>query len=219
MGKEINLMINYPKSKRDINSRGQNKSIKDQEKARKYDKDFFDGDRKNGYGGFHYNPRFWEPVIPTFKDYYNLDSNYSILDIGCAKGFMLYDFSRLIPGIGLKGIDISKYAIENCMPEIKDFLQVGNATDLPFDDNAFDISISITTLHNLEGRDLERALKEISRVSNHGSFITIDAYRNEEEKQLMYAWNLTAKTILHTEDWKELFDKVNYKGDYYWFMP
>ncbi|QOG12173.1 class I SAM-dependent methyltransferase [Arcobacter sp. FWKO B] len=219
MGTEIDLMCNYPKTKRDLTKRLEEKTQQDRELARKFGKEFFDGDRSHGYGGFSYNPRFWEPVIPTFKEFYNLNENSKILDIGCAKGFMLYDFQRLIPGINVKGIDISKYAIENAKDEVKEHLQVADARSLPFEDNSFDLVISITTLHNLNKEDMKIALKEIMRVTKKDAFITLDAYRDDEEKRRMEAWNLTALTMMHTDEWKEFFKEAGYSGDYYWFIP
>lgn len=219
MGKEINLMVNYPKTKRDISSRLTTKTIKDREIAREFGKDFFDGDRKHGYGGFNYNPKYWENVINTFKEYYNLSNKSKILDIGCAKGFMLFDFQRLIPGITIEGIDVSEYAIKNAKKEIQQNLQVANALKLPFEDNSFDLVISITTLHNLNKKDFEIAIQEINRVTKKDAFITLDAYTNDAEKKAMEAWNLTALTMMHTDEWKDFFSKVNYNGDYYWFMP
>ena len=219
MGKEIDLLVNYPKPKRDVTGRAQSKSEDDRALARKFGKEFFDGDRSHGYGGFSYNPRFWEPVVPTFQRYWDILPNTSLLDIGCAKGFMMYDFHRLIPGIKVEGIDISDYAIENGIEEMKPFMKVASADDLPYEDNSFDYAISITTLHNFDDDNLIKALKEIERVSKKGSFITVDAYRNDEEKERMHAWNLTAKTILHVDEWKLLFEEAGYTGDYYWFMP
>ena len=219
MGKEIDLLVNYPKPNRDITGRAQSKSEDDRILARKFGKEFFDGDRSHGYGGFTYNPRFWEPVVPTFQSHWDIVPGNSLLDIGCAKGFMMYDFHRLIPGIKVEGIDISDYAIENGMEEMKPFMKVASADDLPYEDNSFDYAISITTLHNFDDDNLIKALKEIERVSKKGSFITVDAYKNDEEKERMYAWNLTAKTILHVDEWKLLFEEAGYTGDYYWFMP
>ena len=184
-----------------------------------FGKEFFDGDRNYGYGGFSYNPKFWQPVIPTFKNYWNLDSSSSVLDVGCAKGFMLYDLKKNIPGIKVNGIDISEYAIKNSLKEIKEDLIVGNATNLPYEDNSFDVVISINTVHNLDIENCAKALKEIQRVSKKHSFITVDAYRNDKEKESMYAWNLTAKTIMSVEEWVNFFDKNDYKGDYFWFIP
>ena len=219
MGKEVNLLAKYPKSKRNIFERQSEKTEEDRRIARKFGKDFFDGDRKHGYGGFSYNPKFWQPVIPDFQKYWNLNTKSSILDVGCGKGFMLYDIFKLIPGVNIKGVDISEYAINNCLPEMKKFLQVSDATKLPFPDNSFDVVISINTIHNLERTECSVALKEISRVSKKFSFITVDAYRNEEEKKRMLAWNLTAKTIMSVDEWKSFFNESGYNGDYYWFIP
>jgi len=187
--------------------------------ARQFGREFFDGDRNQGYGGFNYMPRFWQPVVPTFQTYWQLNSNSSLLDVGCAKGFMLHDISELIPGITVKGIDISDYAIEHAMDDIKPHVQVANATKLPFADKSFDVVISINTVHNLERKECGQALQEIERVSRGKSFITVDAYRNEKEQERMYAWNLTAKTIMSVDEWIVFFKEVGYTGDYFWFIP
>lgn len=212
-------MQNYPQSKRNVLERGAKKTAEDRALARQFGKAFFDGSRNHGYGGFYYHSRFWEPVIPDFQKQYNLNKNSSVLDIGCAKGFMLHDMVRLIPGITVKGIDISDYAIENAIDTMKPHCAVACATALPFPDNSFDCIISITTLHNLEMPELIKALQEIERVKRKYSFITVDAYHNTQEKARMEAWNLTAKTVLHVNEWKELFNDVGYTGDYYWFIP
>lgn len=219
MGQEIDLLINYPRSKRNVDERGATKTEEDRALARKFDKAFFDGDRSHGYGGFSYNPRFWQPVVPTFQSFYELTDQSSVLDVGCAKGFMMHDFSELIPGITVKGIDISKYAIDTAMHSMQPHVQVANAIELPFADNSFDLVISVTTVHNLDRAECIQALKEIERVSRKNSFITIDAYHNEDEKIRMNAWNLTAKTVLHVDEWRELFREAGYTGDYYWFIP
>ncbi len=219
MGKEVNLLKNYPKSKRNLDERQNNKTEEDRAIARKFGKDFFDGDRKHGYGGLKYNSIYWEKVAETFKEYWSLGSNSSLLDVGCAKGFMMYDFSRVIPGINIRGIDISEYAIENSIKEMRDKVLVGNAKEIPFDDNSFDYIISINTIHNLDLENCAKSLREIERVSKKGAFITVDAYNNEREKERMFKWNLTAKTILSVKEWKGFFEKNNYTGDYYWFIP
>lgn len=219
MGKEIDLLVNYPKAKRDLNARLQSKTEEDRAIARQFEKDFFDGDRKHGYGGFSYNSRFWQPVIPSFKEHWGITNENSVLDVGCAKGFMLHDFSEIIPGIKLAGIDISKYAIEHSLDSVKSNLKVADAKDLPYDDNSFDFVISINTIHNLERDECKKALQEIERVAKRGSFITVDAYRNDEEKERMYAWNLTAKTIMSVNEWIDFFKEAGYTGDYYWFIP
>ena len=219
MGIEIDLLKNYPKTKRNVKERGADKTEEDRKIARKFGKAFFDGERKHGYGGFKYLPRFWQPVIPRFQEHFNLSPKNSVLDVGCAKGFMMHDMAKLIPGITLEGIDISEYAIEKAIDDMKIHLHVANAEELPFEDNSFDVVISINTIHNLEEDVCGEALKEIERVSRGKSFITVDAYRNDKEKELMFAWNLTGRTIMHVDQWKKFFQETGYKGDYYWFIP
>ena len=219
MGLEIDLLVNYPKAKRNLDERAASKTEADRAIARQFGKDFFDGDRRHGYGGFNYLPRFWQPVIPTFQSHFRLDSNSSLLDVGCAKGFMMHDLVALIPGITVKGIDISQYAIENAIEDMKPHVQVANAINLPFSDKSFDIVIAINTIHNLERHELATALREIQRVAIRGAFITVDAYRDDAEHERMLAWNLTAKTIMHVDEWVEFFEEVGYTGDYYWFIP
>ena len=219
MGIEIDLLVNYPKTTRNLTERAASKTEEDRAIARQFGRDFFDGDRRHGYGGFSYNPRFWQPVIPTFAQHFGIDNSSSILDVGCGKGFMLFDMLQLIPGVKVAGVDISAYAVENALEEVGNHIQVADARELPFEDKSFDYVISINTIHNLERNDLIVALKEIERVAAKGSFVTVDAYRNEEERLAMEAWNLTAKTILSVEDWKALFSEAGYTGDYYWFIP
>jgi ubiquinone/menaquinone biosynthesis C-methylase UbiE len=219
MGNEIDLLAKYPKAKRDLTQRLESKTEEVRMVARKFDKDFFDGERKFGYGGFSYNPRYWSEVVKDLSNYYNLNNESKILDVGCAKGFMLYDFYKLNTNLDLYGIDISKYAIDNSVPEIKHKLQVANATKLPYEDNFFDLVIAINTIHNLDKDKCEIALKEISRVSKKNAFITVDAFNNEDEKKRMYAWNLTAKTIMSIKDWKKFFSDSKYNGDFFWFIP
>ncbi|MCR9214748.1 MAG: class I SAM-dependent methyltransferase [Proteobacteria bacterium] len=219
MKQEIDLLVNYPKTKRDLKQRGNEKTEEDRAVARQFGEAFFDGDRRHGYGGFTYNPRFWQPVVPTFQKHFGLTASSRLLDVGSAKGFMLHDIQHLIPGITVKGVDISDYAVANTMESVRDHVSVANASDLPFDTNSFDVVISINTIHNLEQSECGKALQEIERVSQQHSFITVDAYRTDEEYERMQAWNLTAKTIMHVDEWKTFFDDVGYTGDYFWFIP
>ncbi|WP_047309217.1 class I SAM-dependent methyltransferase [Rhodopseudomonas palustris] len=219
MGQEIDLLVNYPRTKRNVDERGQTKSEEDRAIARRFGKEFFDGDRRHGYGGFNYMPRFWQPVIPTFQQHFGLSAESSVLDVGCAKGFMLHDMAELIPGITVKGVDVSEYAIAHAIDDMKPHVGVASATKLPFADKSFDVVISINTVHNLVRDDCATALREIERVARKGAFITVDAYRDDEEKRRMTAWNLTAQTIMHVDEWKAFFAEVGYTGDYYWFIP
>jgi SAM-dependent methyltransferase len=143
LGQEIDILVNYPKAKRDLSARLESKSEESRAMGRKFGFDYFDGNRNHGYGGFNYSERFWQPVIPTIIENYQIDESSHVLDVGCAKGFFLYDLKLELPGISISGVDISEYAIENAKPEIKKYLQVANATKLPFAEDSFDFVISI----------------------------------------------------------------------------
>lgn len=219
MGVEIDLLADYPKAKRNLEARAEQKSEADRAVARQFGKEFFDGDRRFGYGGFSYNPRFWRPVIPAMQRHFGLGLGSTVLDVGCAKGFMLHDMAELIPGVEVRGIDVSQYAIDNVIEDMRPFVQVADAKDLPFADDSFDVVISINTVHNLAREECGQALREIERVSRAGAFVTLDAYRDDEERDRMLAWNLTGQTIMSTDEWVEFFREVGYTGDYYWFIP
>jgi SAM-dependent methyltransferase len=214
---EINLLGDYPKANRDYDKRSREKTPDIITLAKKFDKDFFDGDRKCGYGGYKYDGR-WKSVVKRMKDYYNLHDNAAILDIGCGKGFMLHDFKELMPQATIAGIDVSEYAIENSISSIKSYLKVASAENLPYPDKSFDLVISINSIHNLPLERLKIALKEIQRVCRGDSYITIDAWRNEVEKENLFKWVLTAETMMHVDDWKKLFKEIGYAGDYWWFI-
>lgn len=211
--------MNYPRTKRNTQERGEAKTPEDQAIARRFDREFFDGDRRRGYGGFSYQPRFWQPVVPTFQKHFDLKAGDALLDVGCAKGFMIHDLAEMIAGLTVKGIDVSAYAIENAMDDMKPHVSVADARELPFPDKSFDVVIAINTIHNLERDDCARALREIERVARRGAYVTVDAYRNDEEQERMMAWNLTARTIMHVDEWKAFFAENGYTGDYYWFIP
>jgi SAM-dependent methyltransferase len=215
---EIDLLANYPKTKRNVEERASEKTEEDRAIGRKFGKDYFDGERRFGYGGYNYNARFWQPVIPTFAEWYGIKAGTKILDVGCAKGFMMHDFKEIIPGVEIQGIDVSEYAVENALPDVKPFIQQGDAKKLPFADKSFDLVICINTVHNLPLEECKQALKELQRVATD-AFVTMDAYRTPEEKKRMDAWNLTALTYMSVDEWKKLFNEVGYTGDYYWFIP
>lgn len=218
MKREVNLLEFYPKSKRPIDDRGDLITEEDRAVARKFDIEYFDGDRLTGYGGYNYSPRFWTETVAHIKDFYNLDDNSKILDIGCAKGYMMHDLSLLIPGAEIKGIDISNYAKENSIESMQDNIVVANANNLPFPDDYFDLVIAINTLHNLPLIDCKQAFREISRVTDKDSFVMNDAWRDAKGEENMLKWNLTALTYMSCDDWVQFFDSVGYKGDYYWFF-
>jgi protein-L-isoaspartate(D-aspartate) O-methyltransferase len=183
------------------------------ELAKKWDYDYWDGDRKTGYGGMRYDGR-WQKVAQAMVDHYHLKAGDKVLDVGCGKGFLLYDFTQVLPGLEVSGIDISSYAIEHAKPEIKDRLQLASAKALPFADKEFDLVISITTLHNLYCYDLFDALKEMERVSRRNKYLCVESYRNEEEKANLLYWQLTCEAFNTPAEWEWWFRQTGYTGDY-----
>jgi ubiquinone/menaquinone biosynthesis C-methylase UbiE len=214
---EINLLTTHPAAKRNYEKRAEEKTQEIIQLAKQFGKDFFDGDRKCGYGGFKYDGR-WKAVIERMRKHYGLPDNAAILDVGCAKGFMLHDFKEVMPECTVAGVDISEYAIENAMESVKPHLKIGSADKLGFPDNSFDLVISVNSIHNLPRDRCIKALQEIERVSRGHSYMTVDAWRNEEERENLLKWVLTAETYMHVNDWKKLFPEIGYTGDYFWFI-
>jgi SAM-dependent methyltransferase len=181
--------------------------------AKQWGFDYWDGDRKICYGGYRYMEGRWEKVARAMVEQYGLKPGDKILDVGCGKGFLLYDFTKVVPDLDLHGIDISGYAIENSKPEIKDRLQVGNATKLPWPDKYFDFVYSITTLHNLHCYDLDKALREMERVGKK-KYLCVESYRNEEEKANLLYWQVTCEAFNTPEEWDWWFKQTGYAGDH-----
>lgn len=181
--------------------------------AKKYDFSFWDGDRKYGYGGYKYDGRY-EIVAKELIKEYNLRKDAKILDVGCGKGFLLYEFEKLLPDSEVRGFDISRYAIENSKEEIRSGLFVYDAKDYyPFKDKEFDLVFSITTLHNLKIFDLKNALKEIERIGKN-RYVVVESYRNEQELFNLECWALTCQSFFSKDEWEWLFNEFKYTGDY-----
>jgi cyclopropane fatty-acyl-phospholipid synthase-like methyltransferase len=215
---EINLLDCLPQVKRDPKARAASKTQEDRTIAKRFDRDFFDGDRKHGYGGYRYDGR-WLPVARRMIEHYQLGSEARILDVGAAKGFLLYDFLQILPDATVQGIDVSVYAKEHAHEGMGELIDIGSADKLPYADNSFDLVVSINSIHNLPLEQCKRALREIERVSRAHKFVTIDAWRTEEEHQRLLDWILTAETYMSVEDWHRTFAEVGYTGDSWWFIP
>jgi protein-L-isoaspartate(D-aspartate) O-methyltransferase len=176
--------------------------------------DYWDGDRRINYGGYRYMEGRWEKVARAMAEHYELPSKPKILDIGCGKGFLLYDFLKVIPDAEIYGLDISSYALENCKEEIKGNLRLGNATDLPWEDNTFDLVFSINTFHNLHAYDLDRALREMERVGKSNKYICVESYRNQAEKTNLLYWQVTCEAFCTPKEWLWWFENCGYAGDH-----
>jgi protein-L-isoaspartate(D-aspartate) O-methyltransferase len=183
------------------------------EVAIQWGRDYWDGDRRYGFGGYRYDGR-WRAVASAMVAHYGLKPGARILDVGCGKGFLLYEFTQVLPGCEVHGLDISDYAIEHAKPEVKDRLVHGNCIELPWPDDHFDFVVSITTLHNLYNYELDPALREIERVRQGPAHITIESYRNEAEKANLLYWQLTCRAFHTPAEWQYLFDRAGYTGDF-----
>jgi SAM-dependent methyltransferase len=181
--------------------------------ASQFGREYWDGERQYGYGGYRYDGR-WRPIAERMAEHYGLVAGQRVLDVGCGKGFLLYELSQAVPGLEVVGIDISTYGIENAKAEVRERLQVGSASSLPFADDSFDLVISLGTLHNLGIEDLWAAVSEIERVGRAGKYIMIESYRNQAEKANLLYWQLTCKSFYSTDDWEWLYAKIGYTGDY-----
>jgi len=184
------------------------------ELAKKFDFDYWDGDRRICYGGYRYLEGRWEKVARAMAEHYELPAKPKILDIGCGKGFLLYDFLKVIPDAEIHGIDLSPYAIANSKEEIRDRLQVGSATALHWPDDHFDLVISITTLHNLHAYDLDPALREMERVGKANKYLCVESYRNEQEKANLLYWQVTCEAFNTPKEWQWWFEHTGYSGDF-----
>lgn len=181
--------------------------------SKRFGEEYFDGARQYGYGGYRYDGR-WRAFARDLAKHYGLKPGDRVLDIGCAKGFLLHDFREAVPGIEVAGLDISGYAIERAMDDVKPFVQVGNATALPYPDKSFDLVVSINTLHNLLIFDLFKALQEIERVGRRHKYLILDGYRNEREKVNLMYWQLTCECFFRPSEWEWIFQQAGYTGDY-----
>ena len=214
MGKLLNIITGlHKKTQRDYIGRMNDGKVHCMQIAREYGKDFWDGDRRYGYGGYKYDGR-WEIVARKLIDTYNLPENAKILDVGCGKGYLLFEFKKLLPNCRIAGLDISEYATENAKPEIKSSLFVEKAQNkYPFNGKEFDLVVSITTLHNLIIPDLKAALTEIERVGKN-KYIAVESYKGEEELFNLQCWALTCESFFKPEEWEWLFREFGYSGDY-----
>jgi SAM-dependent methyltransferase len=214
MGRLLNVITPlHKKTKRDYLGRMNDSKVECMEISRRYGQEYWDGDRRYGYGGYKYDGR-WEPVARNLIELYRLTNNSKILDVGCGKGFLLYEIKKILPGCRIAGFDISEYAIKHAKDEIREHLSMHRAQDIyPFGEKEFDLVISLTTLHNLPLFDLKTALKEVERVGKN-KYIVVEGYRDERELFNLQCWALTCESFFKPQEWIWLFNEVGYTGDY-----
>ncbi len=214
---EVNLLSSLPQTKRNVNARATAKTPEIVAISKKFGEEYFDGDRSYGYGGYKYDGR-WLPVAHDIIKHFNLKPGQRVLDVGCAKGFLVKDLLTACPGLEVYGLDISEYAAMNCPADIIGRIHVGHCERLPFPDNSFDAVISINTIHNCTREGAVRALKEIQRLSGGRAFIQVDSYLTAEQRNLFIEWMLTAEFHDYPEGWFSVFEEAGYTGDHYWTM-
>ena len=211
---ELNLLAALPKGKRNLNARS-TKTDEHVRISREYDEAYFDGPREYGYGGYRYDGR-WIPVARDMVKHFDLKAGNRVLDVGCAKGFLVKDLMQACPGLEVFGLDVSPYALMHCEPEVVGRLHLGSADALPFPDRSFQAVISLNTVHNLERPDCIRALREMQRLAPGKGFVQVDSYRTPEQRAVFVEWVLTAKYHDYPEGWLKTFKEAGYTGDHYW---
>jgi SAM-dependent methyltransferase len=214
--REVDLLDRYPRTTRDIAARAAAAPAQ-REVAMRFAREYFDGERGQGYGGYRYDGR-WVPVAERFRDHYRLRAGARVLDIGCAKGFLLHDLRGAVPGLCVTGLDISSYALGNAMEDVRATIVQGSADWLPFADRSFDLVVSINTVHNLDRAGCIRALGEMERVGRGHRYVQVDSWLNELQREKFERWQLTARTYSDPDGWRRLFAEAGYTGDYYWTL-
>jgi SAM-dependent methyltransferase len=212
---EVDLLRALPAVKRNIQKRREAKSPEAIAIAKQFGEVYFDGPREFGYGGYRYDGR-WIPVSRDIVAHFDLKPGMRVLDVGCAKGFLVKDLMKVCPGLEVFGLDISLYALMHCEPEVVGRLHLGTAEKLPFPDHSFDCVISLNTVHNFPRPRALKVMQEIERVSRGRSFVQIDSFHTREQKEIFESWVLTAEFYDYPDGWKRLFAEAGYSGDYYW---
>jgi ubiquinone/menaquinone biosynthesis C-methylase UbiE len=213
--KRINLLRSLPKVKRDVRERAGEKTADVVSISKQFGREYFDGPRSYGYGGYRYDGR-WVSVAKDIIDEYELKPGMRVLDVGCAKGFLVKDLMAVCPGLEVFGLDISEYAIKNSELEVIGRLHLGSAEYLVFPDHSFDLIVAINSIHNLPREKVINALKEMQRVGKGKAFVQVDSYGTPEDKKLFEEWVLTAEYHDYPEGWFKVFEEAGYTGDYDW---
>lgn len=212
---EVDLLRRLPRTQRDIKARFRKKTPERVAIACQFGEMYFDGPREYGYGGYRYDGR-WIPVADDMIRHFRLKPGNRILDVGCAKGFLVKDLMKSCPGLEAFGLDISEYALMRCEREVVGRLHLGTAIRLPFPDKSFDAVISINTIHNLDRNGVLMALREIERLAPGRAFVQVDSYHTPEQRELFMQWVLTAKFHDYPQGWIGVFDEAGYTGDWSW---
>src|SRR5262245_26881487 len=215
MGRLLNVVTPLHRlTKRDYAARMMDEKVHCMLKAKEYEAEYWDGDRRYGYGGYRYIPGRWQPVAQALIDLYALPRDARILDVGCGKGFLLHEFKLLLPDARIVGFDVSRHGLADAKEEVRPVLFRHRAQDrYPFGDQHFDLVVSLTCLHNLRIFELETALQEIERVGKN-KFVVVESYGHSRAHLNLQCWALTSEPFCDTSAWIWLFQHFGYTGDY-----
>jgi len=215
MGHLLNIVTPLHKmTKRDYVGRMMDEKVHCMMKAKEYESDYWDGDRRYGYGGYKFIDGRWAPVAKNLIEEYGLKDGARILDVGAGMEFLLYEFKKLLPNAQVVGFDISRHGLANAHEAVRGDMFRYKAQDrYPFGDRSFDLVVSLGTLHNLKVFELQAALQEIERVGIN-KYVMVESYNNELEQFNMQCWALTAEAFYDTASWIWLFTHFGYTGDY-----
>ena len=215
MPKELSfLQKNHNNTKRDYLQRMQNNKVFCMGIAKKYENQYWDGNRKFGYGGYRYIPGRLTKITKLLITRFKLTNKSKILDVGCGKGFLLYEIKKILPGATVVGLDISKHGIKNCHPSLKNNLKIFDfKKKLPFKNGQFDLALSFGLYHNFSIFELEKSLKEFSRISKK-NYLMVESYKNNKQLFNLQCWALTCESFFSPKEWEWIFKKFKYKGDY-----
>ncbi len=215
MSKELSfLQKNHKNTKRNYLQRMQDNKIFCMGVAKKYENQYWDGNRKFGYGGYRYIPGRLTEITKLLIARFKLTNKSKILDVGCGKGFLLYEIKKFLPGATVVGLDISKHGIRNCHPSLKNNVKIFDVKKkLPFKDGQFDLALSFGLYHNFSIFELEKSIKEFSRVSKK-NYLMVESYKNDKQLFNLQCWALTCESFFSPKEWEWIFKKFKYKGDY-----
>jgi len=213
---EVNLLDRYPRTTRPLAERHAAQSVA-RDIARRFGREYFDGDRTQGYGGYRYDGR-WVPIAARVGEHFRLEPGDTVLDVGCAKGFLLHDLRALIPRLRVIGVDISEYALTHAMADLRGRVIRATADSLPLGDASVDVVLAINVIHNLPRQRCITALREVQRVARRGAYVQVDSWLTSEQRDNLQRWVLTAETYDSPAGWRQMFQEAGYNGDYYWTL-
>ena len=215
MGQLLDLVTPlHQRTPRDYLARMNDEKVECMVRAKEYGPDYWDGNRRYGYGGYRYIPGYWTTVAEGLIKRYELCNSSSLLDVGCGKGYLLYELKKILPGLTVAGFDISRHGLAEASPEIRSSIFFHSVKDpFPYDEQTFDLVISLGCLHNLRLPELQSALSEIQRVGKNG-YVVVESYRNEQEQFNLQCWALTAESFLDPDEWLWIYQNCGYLGDY-----